>query len=135
MGHGAGLILLDTHVLIWLVGERERLGPPVLKAVESEPELAICLVSLQEIAYLSVCGRLTMDRPIDTWVGDALNAHGVRALAPTVSSSLRAGRLDPNRFHGDPIDRLIYATAVEHDARLVTADERLHTFDPERTVW
>ncbi len=129
------MILLDTHVLVWLAGERERLSRPVLEAVESDSELAICLVSLQEIAYLAVRGRLSMDRPIDTWVADALGVLDVRALPPTVSSSLRAGRLDPAEFHGDPIDRLIYATAVEHDARLVTADKRLRAFDPERTLW
>lgn len=129
------MILLDTHVLIWLAGERERLSRPAREAVESGAELTICLVSLQEFAYLAVRGRLSVDRPIDTWVADALSVLGVRALAPTVSSSLRAGRLDPVEFHGDPIDRLIYATAIENDARLITADERLRAFDPERTLW
>jgi PIN domain nuclease of toxin-antitoxin system len=129
------LILLDTHVLVWLAGEPERLTAPALEAFESDSELAIALVSTQEIAYLVVRGRLSMDRPLDTWIGEALSVHRVRAIAPTVSASLRAGSLDPKRFHGDPIDRLIYATAVEHDARLVTADERLRQFDPERTVW
>lgn len=135
MGHGAGLILLDTHVLVWLTGEPERLSPPALEVLEAGSELAVCMVSIQEIAYLAVRGRLTMDRPLDVWVGDALSVHEVRALEPTVSSSLRAGRLDPGKFHGDPIDRLIYATAVEHDARLVTADARLRRFAPERTLW
>ena len=60
---------------------------------------------------------------------------GAAAIPPTVFASIRAGSLDPNRFHGDPIDRLIYATAVEHDALFVTADERLRQFDPQRTVW
>lgn len=129
------MILLDTHVLVWWVGARERLSRPAVEAVESDSERAICLVSLQEIAYLAVRGRLSMDRPIDTWIADTLNVLGLRALAPTVASSLRAGRLDPTEFHGDPIDRLIYATAVEHDARLVTADKRLREFDPERTLW
>lgn len=129
------MILLDTHVLVWLAAERERLSAAALEAVESATESAICLVSVQEIAYLAVRGRLAMDRPVDTWIGDALGVLGVRALPPTVSISIRAGSLDPQDFHGDPIDRLIYATAVEHDARLVTADERLRQFDPERTVW
>lgn len=129
------MILLDTHVLIWLAAERERLSAPALEAIESELEPAIALVSAQEIAYLTVRGRLTMDRPVTTWIVDALGILGAVAIPPTVSGSIRAGSLDPNRFHGDPIDRLIYATAVEHDALLVTADERLRQFDPQRTVW
>lgn len=129
------MILLDTHVLIWLAAERKRLSKPALEAIESGLELAIALVSVQEIAYLVVRERLVMDRSIVKWVGDALGVLGARALPPTVSTSIRAGSLDPQDFHGDPIDRLIYATAIEHDAQLVTADERLRRFDPERTVW
>jgi PIN domain nuclease of toxin-antitoxin system len=129
------LILLDTHVLVWLVGEPQRLSPRALDAIESESEPTIALASAQEIAYLVVRGRLEMDRPVGNWVRDVLTVRGVQAIPPTVSASLRAASLDPKRFHGDPIDRLIYATAVEHDARLVTADERLRRFDPERTVW
>lgn len=129
------MIVLDTHVLVWLAAERERLTAPALDALESELDLAFALASVQEIAYLAVRGRLDMDRPVAKWVSDALGILGARALSPTVSTSIRAGSLDPHDFHGDPMDRLIYATAVEHDARLVTADERLRQFDPERTVW
>jgi PIN domain nuclease of toxin-antitoxin system len=129
------VIFLDTHVLIWFASERERLTTPALEALESELDLAVALVSIQEIAYLVVRKRLTMDRPVAKWVSDSLSILGARALPPTVSTSIRAGSLDPQEFHGDPIDRLIYATAIEHDAQLVTADERLRQFDPERTIW
>jgi PIN domain nuclease of toxin-antitoxin system len=129
------MILLDTHVLVWLGGAPERISPAATAAVADASELAISLASVQEIAYLVVRGRLAMDRPVEQWIGDALNVHRVRAIPAAVPTALRAGSLDPVEFHGDPADRLIYATAVEHDARLVTADERLRSFDPERTVW
>ncbi len=129
------MILLDTHVLVWLAAARERLSAAARDAVDSGQELAISVASVQEIAYLVVRGRLAMDRPVETWISDALNVHRIQALAPTVSAALRAGSLDPVEFHGDPIDRLIYATAVEHDARLVSADERLRRSDPARIVW
>ena len=129
------MILLDTHVLVWLAGSRERLSAAAAEAIEAEDELAISMASIQEIAYMAARGRLEADRPIATWVGDVLNVHEVRALASTVPAVLRAGSLDPAEFHGDPIDRLIYATAVEHDAQLVSADERLRRVDPARVVW
>jgi PIN domain nuclease of toxin-antitoxin system len=129
------VILLDTHVLVWLVGPREHLSSAALEAIDAEAELSISIASVQEIAYLAAHGRLEMDRPVAAWVGDALNVHEIRALAPTVSAAVRAGSLDPGQFHGDPVDRLIYATAVEHDAQLVSADERLRRLDPARVVW
>lgn len=129
------MILLDTHVLVWLAAAPDQLSPPARKALDSEPELAIGMASVQEIAYLAARGRLTMDRSVETWISDVLNVHGIRAIAPTISIALRAGGLDPAEFHGDPADRLIYATAVEHDARLISADSRLRQCDPARVVW
>jgi PIN domain nuclease of toxin-antitoxin system len=38
-------------------------------------------------------------------------------------------------FPGDPADRIIYATTVAKDARLVTADRRIARHDPIRVVW
>jgi PIN domain nuclease of toxin-antitoxin system len=129
------LTVLDTHVLVWLAGSPERLSARARSVIAADSELAISMASVQEIAYLVVRGRLTMDRPVGAWIRDALAVHEVRALPSTVAASLRAGSLDPDEFHGDPVDRLIYATAIEHDAQLVTADERLRKSDPARTVW
>ena len=129
------MILLDTHALVWLAGARDRLSAAAREAIESGRELAVSIASVQEIAYLVARGRLAMDRPVEIWVADALNVYEVRALAPTVATALRAGSLDPVEFHGDPADRLIYATAVEHDATLVSADERMRKSDPVRVLW
>jgi PIN domain nuclease of toxin-antitoxin system len=38
-------------------------------------------------------------------------------------------------LHGDPADRLIAATAVHHDAEVVTSDHRLRSAARVRTVW
>ena len=35
----------------------------------------------------------------------------------------------------DPADQLIYATAVEHDAVLVSRDSLIRDLDPRRVVW
>lgn len=129
------MILLDTHVLVWLAGAPERLSSAAREKIDAAHELAISTASVQEIAYLVARGRLTMDRPVETWIADALSVHEVRALAPTVLTALRAGSLDPVEFHGDAADRLIYATAVDQDALLVSADERLRGCDPARVVW
>jgi PIN domain nuclease of toxin-antitoxin system len=52
-----------------------------------------------------------------------------------VPIAVRAGSLDAASFPGDPADRLIYATAVEHAARVVSADDRLRAVDPDRVIW
>jgi PIN domain nuclease of toxin-antitoxin system len=43
----------------------------------------------------------------------------------------------PSSFPGDPADRLIYATAIEHGLKLVTKDQAIHDHDQPRSlaVW
>jgi PIN domain nuclease of toxin-antitoxin system len=129
------LIVLDTHTLLWRALEPERLSPAAASAVEGEEEKAISAITAQEIAYLVAHGRVELFSPVRMWIADALSALDARSLPATTAVAIRAGALDPNEFHGDPIDRLIYATAVEHDASLVSADERLRLCDPARVIW
>lgn len=129
------MILLDTHVVLWRTLDPDRLSEKAAGLLEAESGKAISAITVQETAYLVARGRVDLYKPVGNWFADALGVLNAVALPATVPIALRAGSLNPREFHGDPIDRLIYATAVEHDARLVTADERLHGFDPERTVW
>jgi PIN domain nuclease of toxin-antitoxin system len=129
------MIVLDTHVLIWLAAVPDRLSSTARTAIAEDPDRAISAASAQEIAYLVTRGRVELDRPTGRWVRDALDAHEVRPLPVDLSIALQAGSLDVAGFHGDPIDRVIYATAVAHDAALVSADERMRAVDPERLVW
>jgi PIN domain nuclease of toxin-antitoxin system len=80
-------------------------------------------------------GRIGLDRPAGTWITEALRSCGLAALPLTTSVAVRAGSLDPVRFHGDPADRIIYATALEQGARLLSRDARIAAFDPPRVLW
>jgi PIN domain nuclease of toxin-antitoxin system len=129
------VIVLDTHVLVWLAVGSERLGERAREAIAAEADRAISTISAQEIAYLVMHGRMELDRPVRTWIADVLRAHEVHALAPTLSIAVRAGSLDSAELPGDLADRLIYATAIEHGSRIVSADERLLAADPARVIW
>jgi PIN domain nuclease of toxin-antitoxin system len=52
-----------------------------------------------------------------------LIATGVRELPLTGDIAILAAELEG--LNGDPADRIIAATAIAHDATLVTADEKL----------
>lgn len=129
------MIVLDTHALIWFALEPERLSAAAVEAIDGKPQRAISAITAQEVAYQAARKRIDLYSPTRIWLGDVLGALEAQALPVTTAIALRAGSLDPVDFHGDPFDRLIYATAVEHDAQLVTADERLREADPARVVW
>jgi PIN domain nuclease of toxin-antitoxin system len=127
-------VLLDSHVLHWWSAEPERLSRAAVKAVTEADELAVASISWFELAWLARHERILLTVPIHTWL-DQL-AGQVRTAGTTPAIATMAVSL-PNSFPGDPADRLIYATAVEHGWRLVTKDERLRSHRQPRqiTIW
>jgi len=59
-------------------------------------------------------------------------ARGV-TIAPITAEI--AGRSATLPIHGDPADRIIAATAIEHGARLVTSDRKLRSSQQVQTLW
>jgi PIN domain nuclease of toxin-antitoxin system len=121
----AEVIVLDTHVAIWSAFDTASLGKKcrrILRQASADNELAISAVSFWEIALLVVKRRLRL-------AGSAREARrlildaGTTELPLTGEVAILAGELDG--LHGDPADRFIAATAIIHDATLLTADGTL----------
>jgi PIN domain nuclease of toxin-antitoxin system len=129
------MIVLDTHAFLWLAADPERLSTPAREVLDREHERAISVVSAQEISYLAMRGRIAFDRPTSRWIRDALDRYDIQACEIDLPIAVRAGALDSAGFPGDPADRAIYATVLQHDALLVSADERLRDVDPARVIW
>ena len=128
-------LLVDTHALQWWSAEPDRLSASALEALDGADELAVAAISWWELAWLARHGRISVDLPIGTWLGGLAGSVRTVALSPAIAAT--AVSL-PETFPGDPADRLIYATAIEHGWRLVTKDSRLrrHKGSPTaRTIW
>lgn len=119
------MLLLDTHVLIWLVQATDRLGRRSLAEIDRAAPLemlAVSAVSYWEAALLDSKGRLRLLPDVDQWRLDTLSL-GIVELPLNGEIGMASARL--NAMHADPADRFIVATALAHDATLVTADERI----------
>lgn len=118
------MILLDTHVAIWWTTDTNfgKRSMAVIKDAQAEDQLCVSAISFWEIAMLIAKRRL---RALKSATGQRAKilASGIRELPLTGEICILAGELEA--LHGDPADRLIAATAIAHDATLVTADERL----------
>ena len=127
-------VLLDTHVIQWWSAEPDRLSQDATSALEEADELAVASISWFELAWLAQHDRIRVGIPIRTWVSDL--SERVRTGGTTTPIAATAVAL-PTSFPGDPADRIIYATAVEHDWMLVTKDGRLRGHDHPRpiTIW
>jgi PIN domain nuclease of toxin-antitoxin system len=127
-------VLLDTHVVHWWSAEPERVSSPARKALEAADELVVATISWYELAWLARHERIAVTVPIRSWL-DGLAAQ-LRTIGVTPAVADAAVAL-PAAFPGDPADRLIYATAIEHGLELVTKDRAIRDHDRPRslTVW
>lgn len=88
----------------------------------AEDRLLISAISFWEITMLIAKRRLRSLKSATEQRAKIL-ASGIREFPVTGEISILAGEI--RSLHADPADRLIAATAIAHDATLVTADERL----------
>ncbi|RLA95171.1 MAG: PIN domain nuclease [Deltaproteobacteria bacterium] len=123
------MLILDTHVLVWLDEGNPRLGTQALEAIDhalADGQLGVATISFWEIGMLVEKGRLEIQTELDTWRVELLK-NGLIEIPLDGPTALCAAQLDD--FHGDPADRLIVATALKTSATLVTADRRILSWD------
>jgi PIN domain nuclease of toxin-antitoxin system len=124
-------VLLDTHVVHWWSAEPERISKVAAAMLSDADELAVADVSWFELAWLARRERIIVTVPIRSWL--ELLAADLRTVSISPAIADTAVSL-PSSFPGDPADRLIYATAVEHGWRLVTKDRRMREHRHARRV-
>ena len=118
------MILLDTHVMLWLrLGERElgtRARVEIDRAWQSG-EVAVSAISFLEVAMLKAKGRIRFPEDVALWRREQL-AQGMFEIA--VDGEIGTQAVGLADFHADPADRLIVATELPGHV-LATADERI----------
>lgn len=124
-------VLLDTHVVHWWSAEPRRVSGPASEVLDEADELAVAAISWYELAWLARHERIAVTVPVRSWLSGL--AAQVRTLGVTPAIADTAAAL-PSSFPGDPADRLIFATAVEHGLRLVTKDRAIRDHGHPRSV-
>lgn len=131
---GESLTILDTHAWMWWSDGGGKLSPKARRAIERSGRLGISPISLWEIAALAEHGRVRFSRSTSEWLEAALSRPRVEVMPFTARIACSAAGFG-DTIPGDPADRLILATALEHHAPLVTKDARLGEIDFVRTIW
>jgi PIN domain nuclease of toxin-antitoxin system len=117
-------LLLDTHVVLWLLGEPDRLAPEVCRDVaHTSNTVLISAVCAWEIATKHAIGKLPLPESPRALLERAVADLRAEELPITTPHALLSASL-PNH-HRDPFDRLLVAQAILAGATLVTADHVL----------
>jgi PIN domain nuclease of toxin-antitoxin system len=126
-------ILLDTHLLVWLVGASDRL-PAVAQQViqDADNEIFFSSASIWELSIKYASGKLGIELP-PRMLYRVLIESDCRELAVTSKHALEVDALQP--IHKDPFDRILIAQAMSEGMLLLTSDETIAQYNaPIRLV-
>lgn len=120
-------LVLDTHVWIWTING----DPTITLSTRQKIRLAlqksrvlIPAICVWEVAMLWKRNRIQLREPLLDWVRAALEKSGF-SLVPITDTIAVESALLPGKFHNDPADCLIVATARLEKAVLFTRDSRI----------
>lgn len=120
-------VLLDTHVVLWLVSEPRRCGQALETLIDPSVDLWISSASTWELAIKVSLGRLTLPAQPTAYVEDRRQRLG--AMLVNIDHRHAGAVADLPWHHRDPFDRMLLAQATEMDLMLATADRRLAAYD------
>ena len=130
------MILVDTHVVVWLAFDQGRLSGKARAAIDDARKngdgLAISDITLLELATLASKGRIHLDISLESFLQE-VEARFV--VLPISGRACARAIVLPPAYPKDPADRIIGATALVEGLRLLTADRQILRSKVLRTIW
>ncbi len=122
------MIILDTHIWLWWIArDDQQLKSTWRERIAQESSISVSAISCFEVAWLVRHGRIELPESLEHWFDKALSGSGIGLLAMTPEIARIAVNLPEH--HRDPQDRLIIATALAHDAFLISADGKFPLYN------
>jgi PIN domain nuclease of toxin-antitoxin system len=129
------VILLDTHVVVWLAFDQSQLSRNAKAAINDARQngdgLAISDMTLLELTTLSRKAHIRLDISLESFLHEVEARFIVLPISGRVC--VRALAL-PATYPKDPADRIIGATAIVEGMSLLTADHEIRRSRTLRTI-
>jgi PIN domain nuclease of toxin-antitoxin system len=124
-------LILDTHILIWLLEGNSQLSSQARLLIEDETnELLVSIASLWEIAIKCNLGRLNIGMPFEAFLQQKVDPEEFQILPIQPEHLVEVARLPLH--HRDPFDRLLIAQAIAENLSIVSADGMFDAYPIKR---
>jgi PIN domain nuclease of toxin-antitoxin system len=126
-------VLLDTCTFLWVIAGSKDLSPSATHVfTDPDNEVFLSVVSVWEISVKHALGKLPMPTPIERFLVDQRERHGIAVLSLEEQAVLHLHKLPG--LHRDPFDRMLICQALQHECVLLTPDPLILQY-PVRTCW
>ncbi len=116
-------LLLDTHVLLWVLAGDKRLTRSSRDILTSADTVVVSVVSAWEIALKAAAGKLRAPDDLE----EAVRESGLSMTTLDFADVAESARL-PLR-HSDPFDRMLVAQARVRGLTIMSKDRQLERYD------
>lgn len=119
--------LLDTHVLLWLNLDLNRISRSTIATLDQADQVYYSAASVWELSIKQNLSKIRLKAPI------SLFAQQSQLLELPVTTQFAEAAAELPLHHRDPFDRMLVAQAVVENLVLITADRRLSAY-PIKTL-
>ncbi len=130
------MILVDTHVVVWLAFEQDKISRKARAAIDEARNfgdgLAISDMTLWEVGTLASKGRIRLGISLESFLREVETRF---VVLPITSRACARAMSFPATYPKDPADRIIGATALVEGLSLITADRKIHRSKLVPTIW
>lgn len=122
-------VLLDTHALLWALGDDDRLSETARDAIIDEAnDVVVSVVSAWEVAVKRALGKLKAPSNLREVITEA----GFTERLVGFSDCVRLESLPC--LHRDPFDRMLVCQALEDGMPIITKDEMISRYQVQ-IIW
>lgn len=119
-------ILLDTHVLLWWLGDDKALSKKGRSLISDEKNIIfVSAATAWEIVIKQELGNLIAPDNLEETITD----NNFKVLEMTLHHTMAMRELP--HFHHDPFDRMLIAQAKCESLTLLSADDKFKLYDCE----